>query len=191
MQKQEHPCKFADAIEAECHSCAKDKNTNTFKHAQKKQSCTEKGRIPTKLENCKQNEEHSTFIFIHLASTRAITKGKSCGTSYHKKRNRPQKCHQPRRRNHIRYSQRHQHSIRAPHKKADQYSTNHKPSAHQYHPKRICMLHFHIQPRANGHAPYEGKVNFIRLVTIPTALAEEFLLRFLLRFLLPRSFLDE
>ena len=32
VEQQQHPRKFADAVKAECNTCTKDENEDTFKH---------------------------------------------------------------------------------------------------------------------------------------------------------------
>ena len=85
MEQQKHPCKFANAIETERDTRAKNKDKDTFQHTQKEQSRTEKGGIPTKFENRKKNKKHSTLVFIYLASARTVAKGKACRASYYEK----------------------------------------------------------------------------------------------------------
>ena len=56
VEQKKHPRKLTNAIEAECYPRAKNENANTFEHAQKEHPGTEKGGIPAKLQNRKQNE---------------------------------------------------------------------------------------------------------------------------------------
>ena len=46
VEQKQHPCKFANTIEAERNACAKNEDEDAFKYAQKEQSRAKKGRIP-------------------------------------------------------------------------------------------------------------------------------------------------
>ena len=56
MQKQKHSRKLAHTIKTECDTRAKNKDEDTFKHAQKEQFGSKKGGIPGELQYREQNE---------------------------------------------------------------------------------------------------------------------------------------